>query len=568
MKNYDSCVTENDNEEDLRHKLETTLKKYDSVVNHADILVFECSLIKKTVTITSNLSNNLLFAADFCISLDEFINSDIIDEKDKNIVLSVPEKLRVIKATFASINVKNDNGEYVRFEAYFYGVYNDDGELTDIVGSAKDCEKKTVPPCEDKENDKLTGLLGNDCFYHNIDDILRNELDKRFSLIMIGVSGFNYISQLYGADFSDKVLRYIAFKLKKLEIFKDALITYFANDSFALFVDTDIDLEILGFIEKIKQGISMYRHIPLKYTFGIYKSERKAVSARVICDCANIAKESVKGHHLNNVAFYSDGMRERIIEDINIENEMEKALSSGQFEMFLQPKYDISESRIVGAEALVRWNHPYKGFITPDTFIPLFERNGFVIKLDTYIWEQACKTIKRWHDMGYEPIPLSVNVSRVNVSNPYTMQTLNDLVEKYGIEKKNLELEITETVYYDDQISLIKVLSELKSEGYTLLMDDFGSGFSSLNMLKNTPFDVLKIDRKFLNETMMTEKGKKIIRHTISLSNDIGLDIVAEGVETKQQADFLLESGCHTAQGYYYSKPVDISSFEKLIGYC
>ena len=232
--------------------------------------------------------------------------------------------------------------------------------------------------------------------------------------------------------------------------------------------------------------------------------------------------------------------------------------------MYLQPKYNISTSEIIGAEALVRWVHPKKGLIMPDKFIPLFEKNGFIVNLDKYIWEQACIEIRKWIDSGQTPVPISVNVSRVNVGNPKLIEILDSLVEKYKIDKKYLELEITETVYYDDQNHLIETLNQLKKADYTLLMDDFGSGFSSLNMLKNTPFDILKIDRNFLNETMITDKGKKIILHTISLSNDIGINTVAEGVETKEQAEYLLECGCNVAQGYYYSKPVELNVFDEM----
>ncbi len=200
----------------------------------------------------------------------------------------------------------------------------------------------------------------------------------------------------------------------------------------------------------------------------------------------------------------------------------------------------------------------------PNKFIGLFEKNGFVVKLDRYMWEQACIQIRKWMDDGLTPVPISVNVSRINVENPQLTEIFDGLVEKYQIDKKYLELEITETVYYDNQDVFLDTLEKLKNSGYTLLMDDFGSGFSSLNMLKNTPFDILKIDRNFLDETIITDKGKKIIDHTIKLSNDIGIEIVAEGVETKEQAEYLLQCGCNTAQGYYYSKPVSLDEFERL----
>ena len=241
---------------------------------------------------------------------------------------------------------------------------------------------------------------------------------------------------------------------------------------------------------------------------------------------------------------------------------MDYALEHGEFVMYLQPKYSISTAGVVGAEALVRWIHPEKGMLPPAEFISVFEKNGFIIKLDEYIWEQACKAIRGWIDSGVQPVPISVNISRVHLTDEKFIDVLDRLIEKYDIPKNMIETEITETV---ENAGDSEVIKRLKERGYMLLMDDFGSGYSSLNMLKSTPFDVIKIDRDFFSEFMLSDRGKKIISHTISMSKDIGLDMVAEGVETKEQAEFLKNCGCDVAQGFYYSKPVPINDFERLV---
>lgn len=228
--------------------------------------------------------------------------------------------------------------------------------------------------------------------------------------------------------------------------------------------------------------------------------------------------------------------------------------------MYLQPKCNISNGKIVGAEALVRWVNPKKGIIPPMEFVPLFEKNGFVIKMDRYIWEEACKVIRRWMDAGVEPIPISINVSRKHLKNSSFVQTLNDLVEKYQIPKRCLEVEITETV---EETQVSDGIGLLKENGFTLLMDDFGSGYSSLNTLKNTQFDVIKIDREFLQDFIGSDRGQKIVEHTIKMTKSIGLGMVAEGVETEEQAAFLNECGCHVAQGFFYAKPMEVTSFEE-----
>ena len=274
-------------------------------------------------------------------------------------------------------------------------------------------------------------------------------------------------------------------------------------------------------------------------------------------DRAAMARQSIKGNALTNVAFYNDTQESRLVTRKFIEDRMYYALEHDEFVMYLQPKYSISTTGIVGAEALVRWIHPEKGML----FIPVFEQDGFITMLDEYIWEQACKALRKWIDLGYEPIPISVNISRVHLSSDKFIDVLDGLIEKYDIPKRLLETEITETLENAGDEAAIK---RLKERGYMLLMDDFGSGYSSLNMLKNTPFDVIKIDRDFFGEFMMSDRGKKIISHTISMSKDIGLDMVAEGVETKEQAEFLERCGCDVAQGYFYSRPVCLEEFEKL----
>lgn len=230
--------------------------------------------------------------------------------------------------------------------------------------------------------------------------------------------------------------------------------------------------------------------------------------------------------------------------------------------MYLQPKYSILHDKMVGAEALVRWIRPGKGIIPPAEFIPMFEKNGFVTKMDAFIWEEACRTVRSWMDKGIEPLPISVNVSRIHLKSGLFITTLNNLVEQYKIPKKCLEIEITETAEEEDAGVGIDTLKE---NGFTLLMDDFGSGYSSLNTLKDTQFDVIKIDREFLQDFIGSKRGQTIVKHTIQMTRSIGLDLVAEGVETKEQAEFLSACGCDTAQGFYYAKPMTVDEFNALL---
>ena len=265
---------------------------------------------------------------------------------------------------------------------------------------------------------------------------------------------------------------------------------------------------------------------------------------------------------MENIGFYDSAMKISLKRRKLIEDDMKDALTNGEFKMYLQPKYSISGGDVIGAEALVRWLHPQRGMIAPNDFIPIFEQNGFVVKLDEYIWERACSLVRRQLDEGIEPVPISVNVSRVHLTGEDFIDFAERLIKKYDIPKSLLELEITETI---ENINANRMVREAKERGFTLLMDDFGSGYSSLNNLKSTPFDVLKIDRSFLSSFMESERGQKIISHTIAMSRDIGLDIIAEGVETKEQAAFLSSCGCDAAQGFYYSRPMPEEMFMELM---
>ena len=245
---------------------------------------------------------------------------------------------------------------------------------------------------------------------------------------------------------------------------------------------------------------------------------------------------------------------------------MKEALESGQFIIYLQPKYDMRDCSIIGAEALARWMHPKDGLISPGDFIPLFERNGFILQLDEYIWELACKTLREWLDKGYQPVPLSVNVSRLHLYDTDFCDKLLALINKYDLPPELLELEITESAYTENPQTLYGIMDRLQEAGFLFSMDDFGSGYSSLNILKDIPVNLVKIDLNFLQQARRgIDVGRDILKGTIQLIHNIDLPVIAEGVESAEQAQFLLNAGCVHAQGYYYAKPMPIADFESLM---
>ena len=296
---------------------------------------------------------------------------------------------------------------------------------------------------------------------------------------------------------------------------------------------------------------------------GICIVKDRDIQMSILCDWANLAQKTIKGSLIKQWAFYDKKLRAKQLDERRIENEMDEALNKRQFKVYLQPKHNVQNGSVIGAEALVRWDHPERGFLTPDRFIPLFERNGFIIKLDEYVWEETCRIIKSWLDRGMVAVPVSVNVSRVQVYNPNFYKKLLNIIRRYDIPKKFLEVELTESSFVENTVDLYRGMERLREEGISFSMDDFGSGYSSLNMLKNVPVNTIKLDREFFNESVATQKGKTIIEHTIGMINDLKLQVIAEGVETNEQAAFLNDCGCLAAQGYYYSRPMPVDEFEK-----
>lgn len=398
-------------------------------------------------------------------------------------------------------------------------------------------------------------------FGKEVGDMMARHPDDEIAFIQFDIERFKMINENYGVEAGDELLAFIKDSLSMI-CNEDQPFCRLTADVFMMVTAYSSDEELLDLIHRLESMLTGFKGMEYRLIFGVAIAEDRTLHTRRHGDNATIARQSIKGNALNNIGFFNGRMRTELKKKQTIEDDMKSALLGNQFVMFLQPKFSISTGRIIGAEALARWIHPEKGMISPAEFVPVFEQNGFILKLDQFIWESACKKIRDWIDRGIQPVPISVNISREYVRTFDVVGWLTKLIQKYDIPIKYLELEITESV---DAEGVVDVVKNMKSAGFTMLMDDFGSGYSSLNMLKTTQFDVLKIDRAFLSEFMESSRGRKIISHTISMSQDIGLDIIAEGVETQEQAQFLSHCGCDAAQGFYYSKPVTQEEFDRKL---
>lgn len=410
--------------------------------------------------------------------------------------------------------------------------------------------------------DAATGLLGKEAFFDEAAAYLRHSGARDVSIVCFDVDHFKLFNDLHGLDCGDELLRYLGRALA-LRFSPDGAqpLARLAADTFALCA-TGIRPER---VERILVDISSEcpNGIDAIVRAGVYRIEDPASPVSIMCDRAVIALRTVKGSYFDRVALYDPGMREALVLEREVVAGIESALREDRIELFLQPKCNIRTGKIVGAEALARWRHPERGIVAPGEFIPLIERNGLVRSLDLRVWEKTAAWIRGLIDEGVQPVPVSVNVSRADIYLVDVAAELHALVERYGIEPSLIEVEITESAYSERPDRVVAAFDELAERGFTVLMDDFGSGYSSLNMLKDINVDVLKIDMRFLDRD--DRRSKDIMESVIRMARWLDLPVIAEGVETREQVNFLLDVGCSYAQGYYYARPMEAAAFEALL---
>lgn len=423
--------------------------------------------------------------------------------------------------------------------------------------------------------DELTGVYNRERFFAETRKVLDDNPDMDFAFIRFDIYKFQLVNQFYGTKEGDRLIKYVAEDIAKdvwdaqMRYGKDGsrVVSFgrIEKDVFCVCVPyTDKDEIAQNFIN-IRERYSNYGlDFVILPVFGVYLVNDRSISVNEMYDRANMATKSCKDNFMTSYAFYDDKMGRALIDEQMIVNEMSHALSDEQFVLYLQPKYEIKHNRLVGAEVLVRWNHPEKGMISPGLFIPVFEQNGFILKLDEYVLEHTCMLIKRWIIEGKKPGPLSVNLSRISLYNPKLIDNICNLVKRYDIPPSLLELELTESAFTSDPVVIRDTMETLQKRGFTVLMDDFGSGYSSLNALKDMDLDVLKMDMRFLSKTDHPERSKCIMASVVRMAKWLKMSVTAEGVETKEQLDFLRSIGCEFIQGYYFAKPMQIEEYEKI----
>lgn len=420
--------------------------------------------------------------------------------------------------------------------------------------------------------DKKTGVYNKQAFLLKTQEMLAKNPDKHYYLILSNLDRFKVFNDLFGFSAGDEILEKIGEHLNST-ISDFSTYGHIYADHFVVctpVVSDEILFLILGKIDSyIKE---LHPNFDFICRYGIYEITDPKTDVSLAIDRAELAVASIKQNFTERFAFYNDSMIKKLKDEQELITDMIVGLQRNEFTVYLQPQYDYTTESLVGAEALVRWIHPTKGLISPALFVPVFERNGFITQLDLFIWEKTCQLLRKWKDMDLNPIPVSVNISRRDIYNQNLVQIFNGLLKKYNLTPNLLRLEITESAYMENPTQLIQVVEELRDNGFCLEMDDFGSGYSSLNTLKEVPVNVLKLDMKFiasdtkdLKDGKNNTKGGNILSSVIRMANWLHLPVIAEGIESKEQADYLKSIGCFYMQGYYFARPLPIEKYEELL---
>lgn len=433
--------------------------------------------------------------------------------------------------------------------------------------------RRTIELFEDRriiqvtERDTLTGLYTKEYFFRYAEQFDRRHKGMNTDAILIDVNHFHLINERFGKTFGDEILRHVGDKIRESVWNSGGIVSRKEADTFLIYCPHRDDYSSM--LEKISEELSGEDDsgIRIYLRMGVYADTDKSIDIEQRFDRAKIAADSVHGNYTNNIGIYDDVLNQKALFAEQLVEEFPAALENNQFQVYFQPKFDIRPNKpvITSAEALVRWVHPKLGMINPGVFIPLFEENGLIRKVDHFVWRETARKIREWKDRYDFHVPVSVNVSRLDLYDPNISGILKDIIEENGLTTNDLLLEITESAYTQDSGQIIDVVKKLRDDGFRIEMDDFGSGYSSLNMISSLPIDALKLDMQFIRNAFAEGGSMRMIEVIIDIAGFLGVPSIAEGVETEEQMKALRMMGCDIVQGFYFSKPVPAEEFEHFL---
>lgn len=479
-------------------------------------------------------------------------------------------------------NMGNDKDNDVRFNEYFLknndGVWRwfrigfiraEDGEnILITITDANDEIMSTRQLKQMSEYDELTGLLTRNAFIKKLDAIVKDNsrgvANGDYAVLFFDILRFKAVNDVFGSAEGDRLLMYIADILSNF-IKSNEAAARLSSDRFVMLINNK-DNKVKEFIKSYQDALSSYElSFEIVSNMGVYVLNDAEMTAEAILDRAILAQSTIKGSYVEKYVYYNEAMRNDMLGEQEIAGIMATALAEGQFVVYYQPQYNHATGKMISAEALVRWQHPERGLLSPGIFIPIFEKNGFITNLDFYVFEQVCKFIRSGLDKGLDMVPISVNLTRYDIFHNNFIEIIEGIRTKYDVPVKFIRIEITESTIVGSNQYIADIIDKLHQCGYIIEMDDFGSGYSSLTVLKDIDLDILKLDMCLISDNMDNKKGGTILSSVIRMAKWLELPIIAEGIENIVQADYLNSIGCNYVQGYLYAKPMPSNDFVGLI---
>ena len=459
------------------------------------------------------------------------------------------------------INTSDMKSGHISIDVSVYKIYETDLYVRALVTDNTDEYNHAQVLKHLTEYDVETNLFNNNKFVEATEKLFHSNEEVDYKLMLVRIHKLDEIRSFFGKEKADELVKVVADGIK--EVGKGALKGRVDSKDFALsFKNHRVDeMQFIENLDKyVKENFTLYN---VRIYYGIYNVTDIYESVDKLLIQTKFAVKEIEGNAIRNHIYCDAKMRKRMIENDNITGEMKKALSKKEFEIFLQPVFDLKTRKIISAEALTRWHHPKRGYIPPSEYVPIFEENGFIVNIDMFVWEGVCQIIRNWLDNNLPAVPISVNVSRIDLFSIDFYKVITSLVEKYKIPVEYLRLEITESAFVLNETNVIEIVDKLRLYGFKILMDDFGSGYSSLNSLKFINVDILKIDMDLVRGIEESIRQADILRSVINLGNTLNLEMICEGVETENQAQFVENNGCKKAQGWLFSKAIPLDEFNK-----
>ncbi|VHY43121.1 EAL domain-containing protein [Clostridioides difficile] len=474
--------------------------------------------------------------------------------KDWNLIFSIPEtvvfsnsKQIINRAVYAVLSIV-----LIFIAIIFYIIYIKKSNEKEILSLAYE--------------DKVTYIGNQNKFYRECSKYLLDKPSLNYIIVYFDINNFKMINDTFGYEFGDNLLITIAKALKE-ELTEGEVYARLSSDYFAIFCDYKNGRnKIIRKLDNIRSNIESNLSIVFEISLcvGIYFVEEGEVDIQKAVNKANMARSVAKGKNIN-YAIYNEDVRNKLSEESMILDDIKIALVKNQFEVYYQPKFSLVTGEMIGSEALIRWNHPEHGFISTAVFIPIAEKSKLILKIGRFVFERVCNDLYEWKKQGKKIVPVSVNLSRVELYQPDIVKFINKTIKMYNLSSDFIEIEITETVAINELNILKNVLNELRTYGFSISMDDFGTGYSSISCLRDMPIDILKLDKSFLGGIEHDERSRNIAKSIVSLAKSLDLVVIIEGVESKEQAELMKQFGCDLVQGFYFARPMPAKNFLDLL---